>query len=165
MLEIKITRTRVKSQTTDGYLTIGGQHICETAENTRYCLPAGSYHIQFDVCNQYGKKMPRIVSIDNRLSSIDCKATIDNRPSTIDIHPRCSKCLRKKLGSMHGNLPCYCPMIKVGNGAYNRTDGSIIVGEYLQPGILLHSGNAFEKLYQRIKKATQRETEIRLIIQ
>lgn len=165
MLEIKIIRTRVKRLTTDGYLTIGGQRICETAENTRYCLPAGSYHIQFDVCNQYGKKMPRIVSIDNCLSSIGTITTIDNRLSTIDIHPRCSNCLRKKIGSQHGNLPCFCPMIKVGNGVFNRTDGSIIVGEYLQPGILLHSGNAFEKLYQRIKKATQRETEICLIIQ
>ena len=72
--------------------------------------------------------------------------------------------MRKKLGSIHGNLPCFCPMIKVGNGVFNRTDGSIIVGKNLQPGILLHSGNAFEKLYQRIKKAVQRQSDIQLTI-
>lgn len=143
MLEIHIFRTRVRSLTTDGYLSIGGRRVCETAENTQHCIPAGTYSIQFVVCRQYGMKMPLIVT-----SGPHC----------------CSKCLHKKIGSVHSNLPCFCPMIKVGNGVFSRTDGSIIVGEHLQPGILLHSGYAFEKLYQRIKKAVQRDNEIRLTI-
>lgn len=143
MLEITIIRTRVRNLTTDGYLSIGGRQICETAENSQHCIPPGTYSIQFVGCQQYGMKMPLIMT---------------SQPH------HCSKCMRKKLGSIHGNLPCFCPMIKVGNGVFNRTDGSIIVGKNLQPGILLHSGNAFEKLYQRIKKAVQRQSDIQLTI-
>lgn len=143
MLEITIIRTRVRSHTTDGYLSIAGKQVCHTAENTEHSIPAGTYSIQFATCQQYGMKMPLILT---------------SQPH------HCSKCIRRKLGSIHGNLPCFCPMIKVGNGVYNRTDGSIIVGDHLQPGILLHSGNAFEKLYQRIKKAVQRQNDIQLTI-
>lgn len=129
--------------TTDGILTIGGKRICATAENTQHCLPAGSYPIQFETCNQQGKKMPLANTSQPR---------------------RCYKCIRHKVISVHANMPQFCPMIKVGNGAYNHTDGSIIVGEYLQPGILIHSSEAFDKLYERIKKSVQRDTEICLTI-
>ena len=57
-----------------------------------------------------------------------------------------------------------CPMLCPGNGVYNRTDGAIIVGEYLVPGCLKHSRTAFDNLYDRIRKNLQRGKEVTLTI-
>lgn len=57
-----------------------------------------------------------------------------------------------------------CPMLKPGNGVYNRTDGAIIVGEYLVPGCLKHSRFTFDNLYDRIRKNLQRGKEVTLTI-
>ena len=57
-----------------------------------------------------------------------------------------------------------CPMLKPGNGVYNRKDGSILVGEYLVPGCLKHSRFNFDNLYDRIRKNLQRGKEVTLTI-
>ena len=57
-----------------------------------------------------------------------------------------------------------CPMLKPGNGVYNRTDGAIIVGEYLVPGCLKHSRFTFDNLYDRIRKNLERGKEVTLTI-
>ena len=57
-----------------------------------------------------------------------------------------------------------CPMLCPGNGVYNRTDGAIIVGEFLVPGCLKHSRFTFDNLYDRIRKNLQRGKEVTLTI-
>ena len=57
-----------------------------------------------------------------------------------------------------------CPMLKPGNGVYNRKDGSILVGEYLVPGCLKHSRFNFDNLYDRIRKNLERGKEVTLTI-
>ena len=57
-----------------------------------------------------------------------------------------------------------CPMLCPGNGVYNRTDGAIIVGEYLVPGCLKHSKTAFDNLYDRIRKNLKRGNEVTLTV-
>ena len=57
-----------------------------------------------------------------------------------------------------------CPMLKPGNGVYNRTDGAIIVGEYLVPGCLKHSRFTFDNLYDRIRKNIERGKAVTLTI-
>ena len=57
-----------------------------------------------------------------------------------------------------------CPMLKPGNGVYNRKDGSILVGEYLVPGCLKHSRFTFDNLYDRIRKNIERGNEVTLTI-
>ena len=57
-----------------------------------------------------------------------------------------------------------CPMLKPGNGVYNRKDGSILVGEYLVPGCLKHSRFTFDNLYDRIRKNLERGNEVTLTI-
>ena len=57
-----------------------------------------------------------------------------------------------------------CPMLKPGNGVYNRKDGSILVGEYLVPGCLKHSRFTFDNLYDRIRKNIERGKEVTLTI-
>lgn len=57
-----------------------------------------------------------------------------------------------------------CPMILPGNGAYHRHDGSILVGQRLQSGIVLHSRPIFDRLYERIEKAISRGHQVLLVI-
>lgn len=57
-----------------------------------------------------------------------------------------------------------CPKILPGNGVFNRTDGNIIVGIYLQPGVVLRSRPIFDRLYDRIEKAISRGHQVELII-
>lgn len=57
-----------------------------------------------------------------------------------------------------------CPRITTGNGVFNLTDHSIIVGKYLQPGCVIHSKPAFDTLYERIRKNIERGQKVLLII-
>ena len=142
-MNITITRNLQRPGTIDGQISIYGRHICDCEENAATALPPGTYPVTLVNCHQYARKMPIV-----RLSSL----------------PPCSSCPRRPFVGSNTRLPLVCPMLKPGNGVCQRTDGSIIVGKNLQPGILLHSGNAFEKLYQRIKKAVQRQSDIQLTI-
>ena len=61
-------------------------------------------------------------------------------------------------------MPRKCVQLCPGNGVYNRTDGAIIVGEYLVPGCLKHSRFTFDNLYDRIRKNLKRGNDIMLTI-
>lgn len=54
--------------------------------------------------------------------------------------------------------------IAIGNGVYNSTDGSIIVGKYICPGCLSHSRPTFDALYDRIRKNLERGSPVTLTI-
>lgn len=56
-------------------------------------------------------------------------------------------------------------MLKPGNGVYKREDGSIIVDEYIAPGCLKHPKEAFDTIYDRIRKNVERGNEVTLIIE
>ncbi len=53
---------------------------------------------------------------------------------------------------------------RVGNGVHTLKKGHILVGEALVPGVVIHSLQHYDRLYERIKKASQRGTEILLTI-
>lgn len=42
---IELHRKQIQDETTDGYLTIGGQQVCHTAEHTPVMLPPGRYEL------------------------------------------------------------------------------------------------------------------------
>ena len=148
-MHILITRHRYKPATIDGQLSIDGIHICDCAENAHTALPSGTYQIAIVPCRQYARKMPILSPV------------INNQSSVISI---CSSCPRKPHIGINTKLPRVCPMLKPGNGVYNRTDGSIIVGEFLVPGCLKHSRFTFDNLYDRIRKNLQRGKEVTLTI-
>ena len=58
----------------------------------------------------------------------------------------------------------FCPQIKAGNSAWHETDGGIIVGQYLQPGVVIKSRPMFEAIYERIRKNIKRGNEVKIII-
>lgn len=57
-----------------------------------------------------------------------------------------------------------CPKLFHGNGIFNRIDGSILVGIYRQPGVVINSRPIFNRLYERIEKAVSRGHQVELTI-
>ena len=51
-----------------------------------------------------------------------------------------------------------------GDGALGSGDGKIIVGERLLAGVVTKSQATYDRLYERLKKAFQRKTKVRLLI-
>ena len=140
-MNIVITRTRVKGEYTHGHLTIDGNRICDTLENSTSCVPAGDYPITLIKCKQYARKMP-----------------------CLNANAPCDLCPKLKLVCTNSTMPCYCPMLKPGNGIHNRLDGSILVGVYNCLGSLIHPKTTFDPLYERIRKSLSRGNQVILII-
>ena len=140
-MNIVITRLFTKGDYTHGHLTIDGNRVCSTLENSNALVPAGTYELSLIKCKQYARKMPCL-----------------NPQSPCDLCP--------KLPFVCNNttLPCYCPMIKPGNGVHNRLDGSIIVGVYNCLGSLIHPKTTFDPLYERIRKSLSRGNQVKLLI-
>jgi len=137
---ITLNRLNKHQDCIDGQLCIEGLKICDTAENAHAAIPAGTYTLSLVKCKQYARKMPLLTSAN------------------------CSGCKRLSLVSNNTVLPCCCPMLKPGNGVHNRLDGSIIVGERVVPGCLIHPKAAFDSLYDRIRKSIQRGGQVELIV-
>ena len=141
---ITIQRTLIRGEFCEGQLSIDGIKICHTLENTNSLVPAGEYHITLAKCKQYSRKMP-VLNPEAPCSL--CKKSLNSQPS-----------------SLNSVLPCYCPMLKPGNGVCGRLDGSILVGQRNCLGCLVHPKDAFDSLFERIRKSISRGNEITLTI-
>ena len=140
-MKVMINRTLTRGEYTHGRLSIDGNHICDTLENSTSCVPAGDYVITLLKCKQYSRKMLCL------------------NPSA-----PCLQCPKLRFVCMNSTLPCYCPQIKPGNGVHDRHDGSIIVGVYNCLGSLIHPKTTFDPLYERIRKSLSRGNQVSLII-
>ena len=140
-MNIIIHRYRLMPETLAGELYIDGLKICDTAENANGALPEGTYPIKLLKCKQYKRKM-----------------------LLLNPHPPCSKCPPMDYCGNNSTLPCYCPMLKAGNGVYKRLDGSIILGTYICPGCLKLPKQAFDSVYDRLRKSAERGHQITLTI-
>ena len=140
-MNIVITRLFTKGEYTHGSLSIDGIKICSTLENANALVPAGDYQISLVKCKQYSRKM-------------------------LLLNPKapCLKCPKLKLVTNNSVLPCYCPMLKPGNGVHNRLDGSILVGRYNCLGSIIHPKAHFDALYERIRKSLSRGNQVLLKI-
>ena len=140
-MNIVLNRILTKGEYCHGRLSIDGKRVCDTLENTDSRVPVGEYVITLIKCKQYSRKM---VCLN------------PNAP--------CDLCKRLPFVCNNTTLPCYCPMIKPGNGVHNRLDGSIIVGVYNCLGSLIHPKTTFDPLYERIRKSLSRGNQVSLII-
>ena len=151
-MNIRLSRHARTRYAIDGAIYIDDQFICSCAESIHTKLKAGTYAISITKCKQYGRKMPVLL-----LHPF-------NSPSSTHCSPPCQSCHRQPYVSNNTNLPCYCPMIKSGNGVQNRDDGSIIVGKYLCSGALIHPVNTFQDLYERLRKSAERGHQLKITI-
>lgn len=144
-MHIVITRQRKTFKTIDGRLTIDGHYMCDTAENAITAIPAGTYEVRVVKCHQYARKMPVLALRKNMVTP-------------------CAKCAKLACVSNNSTMPCKCAMLKPGNGVYHRKDSSIILGTYLAPGCLVHPRQAFNEVYDRIRKPAKRGHALTLTI-
>lgn len=140
-MNITIKRTKSHGEYTHGQLSIDGTRICDTLENSNAQIPAGEYPITLVKCKQHARKMVLVNP---------------NSP--------CDLCRKLPFVSNNRTLPCYCPMIKPGNGIHNRLDGSILVGQSQCSGLIIHSKKTFDSLYERIRKSVSRGNEVTVTI-
>ena len=155
-MKIEIKRTEARAEAISGTLTINGQFICHTVENRLAALPVGTYSIQRHYCKQYNRFMPLVSHPEHT----------NRHPELVSGSKTCEQCqqLEEEEVSLNTTLPCYCPMLKPGNGVQGRTDGSILLGTLIVPGCLKHPLAAFDPLAERIRKALSRNKEITLTI-
>jgi hypothetical protein len=140
-MNIQITRTHIRGEYCEGHLTIDGTRICDTLENANSRIPAGLYPITLAKCKQYSRKMP-----------------------LLNPHPPCDLCKKLPFVCNNTTLPCYCPMLKPGNGVYARLDGSIIVGVYNCLNSIIHPKVVFDALSERIRKSISRGNQVLLTV-
>lgn len=141
---IVINRNKPKGEYTHGQLIIDGVRICDTLENSLSMVPSGSYDITLIKCKQYARKM---LCLNPQAPCTMCKKSLNSQPSSLNL-----------------TLPCYCPMLKPGNGIHGRLDGSILVGKYNCLNCLIHPKTTFDALYERIRKSLSRGHQVTLII-
>lgn len=146
-MNITLQRISVKGEITEGHLRIDGYTICDTLENTYSCLAPGDYRVHLIKCRQYARKMPILI------------------PNSSSLIPNsCSSCPRKHYVNHNTVMPCFCPMIKPGNGIHSRHDGSILIGHRQCQGLLIHPREVFATLYDRLRMTIQRGKEVTLKI-
>lgn len=184
-MNIILKRYRHTPKTIDGKLYIYGQKICDTAENALNCIPTGNYPISIIRCKHYHRKMP-VVLIDQPVDKSLVNEFFDPIGMAVDKQliesehllgyftefaeteqqrvDHCKNCPTMECVTNNSKLPCFCPQIKIGNGVYNRTDGSIIIGEYLAPGIVKKPTEYFNRLIDRLDKAYNRTEPIILTV-
>lgn len=147
-MEIVLQRCRHSGKAIDGCLVIDGVRFCDTAEHSDTALSEGSYRIERIFCRQYGRYMPLV------------------RPTDGESHPApCGTCPKLEFVCNNTTMPLVCPMLKPGNGIWNRADGSIIVGKHIVPGCLSHPNEPFNLLSERLRKLTARKSAMTLKIE
>lgn len=140
-MHITIQRIKAHGEYVHGMLSIDGTRVCDTLENSNGLVPAGDYVISLLKCKQYSRKM-----------------------ICLNLKAPCSKCKKLPFVCMNSTLPCYCPMLKPGNGIHGRFDGSILVGQYQCLNSLIHPKKTFDQLYERIRKSISRGNQVILTI-
>ncbi len=163
---ISLTRDYTKGEYTHGHLSIDGVRICSTLENSNAQVPTGEYVITLLKCKQYSRKMPCLKAASKRAES---QASLsyperEQARSQVNPSPPCDLCPKLKFVCMNSTLPCWCPMLKPGNGVHNRLDGSILVGQYNCLNSLIHPKTVFDSLYERIRKSIGRGNKVTLIV-
>ena len=172
-MKITIQRIRINDLTIDGQLWIDNIKVCDTAESAINCLPNGVYKICIDKCAKANRRIPRI-SLQNKPCCCKCCKIEESR---FEIYGKEYDSLKEavqenksdeELKALECNLTemtCsrlkrhpsyYCPQIRSGNGVFGVTDGSILLGTYLAPGIVKKSRQAFDAIYERIRKNIER---------
>lgn len=183
-MNISIIRYRLKEATNsiDGTLYIDGSRICDTTENAQFHIPVGTYAIEATKCQVQKRNIPVInlhavvcrnceacalVADKNKKASLKIINAIHHVMERGKAEGKPEEVYMQEARAMEASLPKhaprdpmpFCPQIKAGNSAWHETDGGIIVGQYLQPGVVIKSRPMFEAIYERIRKNIERQKQ------
>ena len=152
-MHILLKRYRKKLSTIDGYIKIADTYICDTAESAAHALPPGKYAI---VTSHKGEtNAGKLIIISTSPSSHSAHSS---HSSPILSRPLASSpILSRPLASS--------PILTSGNGVYTSRDSRILVGKYIVPGCLSHSGSIYKTLSDRIRRSISRGHEVTLKIE
>ena len=183
-MNISIIRYRLKEATNsiDGTLYIDGSRICDTTENAQFHIPVGTYAIEATKCQVQKRNIPVInlhavvcrnceacalvadknekarLKIINAIHHVMVKGKAEGKPE--EVYMQEARAMEASLPKHAPRDPMpFCPQIKAGNSAWHETDGGIIVGQYLQPGVVIKSRPMFEAIYERIRKNIERQKQ------
>ena len=172
-MKITIQRIRINDLTIDGQLWIDNIKVCDTAESAINCLPNGVYKICIDKCAKANRRIPRI-SLKNKPCCCKCckieetrfeiygkeydslKEAVQENKSDEELKALECNLTEMTCSRLKRHPSYYCPQIRSGNGVFGVTDGSILLGTYLAPGIVKKSRQAFDAIYERIRKNIER---------
>ena len=131
----------------DSEVYLDGALFCQASESMVNLVPWGRYRVILHPCKQYHRDVPAV-----EIRPMCKRQWLD----------RCRYCMSRGRAVMspHRNLRGYCPQLKDGNGVYNRTDGSIILGERVVPGVVRRSEQYFTRLVEHLQQAGGKATLI-----
>ena len=152
-MHLLLKRYRKTPATIDGYIKIADTYICDTAESAAHALPPGTYAI---VTSHKGEtNAGKLIIISTSHSSPSAHSS---HSSPILSRPLASSpILSRPLASS--------PILTSGNGVYTNRDSRILVGKYIVPGCLSHSGSIYKTLSDRIRRSISRGHEVTLQIE
>lgn len=144
------------------------EHICDTVEREGGCLEPGEYRIVVAKCRSFARKMMFLEAVKKEASSSsDASSGVGCSP--LPLPEICERC---RLERKHHEFGCLdelhalsCPMMQPGNGPSRLRKGGILIGEAHAPGFVLRSQELFLQLYDRMKKAMVRGSDVVVVIE
>ena len=137
----------------------GIEKICDTMERKNGQLPTGEYRVVIGKCSRFARQMLFLEPIRDDSSS----------SSSLPLPETCKRCRMERKSHEFGCLEelyaLPCPMIQPGNGPFRLRQGGILVGEAHAPGFVLKSQERFLQLFDRVKKAMVRGSEVVVVIE
>lgn len=132
----------------------GIEKICDTMERKNGQLPTGEYRVVIGKCSRFARQMIFLEPIRDDSSS----------SSSLPLPETCKLCRMERKSHEFGCLEelyaLPCSMIQPGNGPFRLRQGGILVGEAHAPGFVLKSQERFLQLFDRVKKAMVRGSEV-----
>lgn len=137
----------------------GIEKICDTMERKNGQLPTGEYRVVIGKCSRFARQMLFLEPIRDDSSS----------SSSLPLPETCKLCRMERKSHEFGCLEelyaLPCPMIQPGNGPFRLRQGGILIGEAHAPGFVLKSQELFLQLFDRVKKAMVRGSEVVVVIE
>ena len=152
-MHILLKRYRKKPATIDGYIKIADTYICDTAESAAHALPPGTYAI---VTSHKG---------ETNAGKLIIISTSPSSPSAHSSHSSPSRARPLASSPILSRPLASSPILTSGNGVYTSRDSRILVGKYIVPGCLSHSGSIYKTLPDRIRRSISRGHEVTLKIE
>ena len=131
-MDIIIYRRRFTRWGVDGTLVIKGVKVCNTVEHPKHLLPPGEYKIAFTP----------IAMKKNKGDKTDAK------------HVRIMPVILKQSERVR-DVTSQHPYLMPGNGPLALKKGCIILGKAVATGLVIHSREHFDRLYERLKKGVK----------
>ena len=141
-MNIIIYRRRFSRWGVDGTLVIKGVKVCNTLEHPERLLPAGEYMVNL------------LSVVTSKETEMDGDKKLQSRKMPVIL----------KKESLPPRITSNYPYLMPGNGPLTLKKGCIILGKAVATGLVIHSREPFDRLYERLKKVVKTHEGISLTI-